>query len=437
MELLQYAFQQGILNLDDVRDNMRKKEREKILSMHKYAVFQDKDGRWKTTLPDETKKKGRRLIAKKEKEDLENKIIAHYEGKRVKKEDAVMGFSKPRQEITLSDIYPKWLEYKANKTRATSYIKRIHQDWKAFYLHDEIIVTPLVKLTRLYLDNWVHKKIKEKKLTKKKFYNMAVILRQCLEYACEEDIGILASNPMNRVKINCTLFCAKAKPERETQVYLKSEQSKIAELVWQRYNKRKTCTTPLAILFNFQVGLRIGELVAVKWEDINGRWLHVRRSEVRVFDVMQEIGDESISFSETKIVDYVKTSAGNRKVYLNENALEILDLVKKARNISSDAKGYIFLALGKDSPLVTASINHYIRSLCCQANIQIKTNHKIRKTFISSLFDANINVDTIRRLAGHEDEKTSLNNYCFDQTDEKELNMVLESVKNTRFCVPS
>ena len=31
--------------------------------MHKYKIFQDKDKRWKTTLPDDTKKNGRRLIA--------------------------------------------------------------------------------------------------------------------------------------------------------------------------------------------------------------------------------------------------------------------------------------------------------------------------------------------------------------------------------------
>ena len=45
--------------------------------MHKYKIFQDKDGRWKTTLPDETKKNGRRLIAKSKLEDL-NGIIAEF-----------------------------------------------------------------------------------------------------------------------------------------------------------------------------------------------------------------------------------------------------------------------------------------------------------------------------------------------------------------------
>lgn len=59
-----------------------------------------------------------------------------------------------------------------------------------------------------------------------------------------------------------------------------------------------------------------------------------------------------------------------------------------------------------------------------------KSNHKIRKTFISSLFDNNMNIDTIRETAGHADERTSLNNYCFNQDDTTELEAKLEECKN-------
>ncbi len=45
---------------------MKKEERKRLLSLHAYKIFQDKDGRWKTTLPDETRKSERRLIAKRE-----------------------------------------------------------------------------------------------------------------------------------------------------------------------------------------------------------------------------------------------------------------------------------------------------------------------------------------------------------------------------------
>lgn len=55
-------------------DNKQKQ----ILDEHKYAIFQGKDGRWRTSVPDNTKKNNRRLIAKSTKEKLEKAIIDHY-----------------------------------------------------------------------------------------------------------------------------------------------------------------------------------------------------------------------------------------------------------------------------------------------------------------------------------------------------------------------
>ena len=79
MNLLNYAVAHGIINLDDVRKNAMNEQRQHYLSMHKYSIFQDKkDGRWKTTIPDSTKKTGRRLVANKNRSDLENEIINYY-----------------------------------------------------------------------------------------------------------------------------------------------------------------------------------------------------------------------------------------------------------------------------------------------------------------------------------------------------------------------
>ena len=46
------------------------------------------------------------------------------------------------------------------------------------------------------------------------------------------------------------------------------------------------------------------------------------------------------------------------------------------------------------------------------------------------MFDKGININTIREQAGHEDGKTSINNYCFDQTDDTDKKEVLETVSN-------
>ena len=49
-----------------------------------------------------------------------------------------------------------------------------------------------------------------------------------------------------------------------------------------------------------------------------------------------------------------------------------------------------------------------------------RSSHKARKTQISTLLDWDVNLDTVRRVSGHVDSRTTLNNYCFDRTEENE-----------------
>ncbi len=49
-----------------------------------------------------------------------------------------------------------------------------------------------------------------------------------------------------------------------------------------------------------------------------------------------------------------------------------------------------------------------------------------RKTYISSLIDAGININTVRSYAGHADERTTYFNYCYDRTPDAEKKQLLE-----------
>ena len=55
---------------------------------------------------------------------------------------------------------------------------------------------------------------------------------------------------------------------------------------------------------------------------------------------------------------------------------------------------------------------------CERIKIDKKSSHKIRKTFISKLLDGNLNINEVRKIAGHENEKTTLRNYCFNTLDQ-------------------
>ena len=58
--------------------------------------------------------------------------------------------------------------------------------------------------------------------------------------------------------------------------------------------------------------------------------------------------------------------------------------------------------------------------------IPVKSSHKVRKTYISSLYSEGVNLNTIRALVGHTDERTTLHNYCFDRSESTEKIKLIE-----------
>ena len=55
-KLLSYCITSGILNLDDVQDQMTKKFKETILKHHNHKIWQGSDQRYRTHVSDNTKK---------------------------------------------------------------------------------------------------------------------------------------------------------------------------------------------------------------------------------------------------------------------------------------------------------------------------------------------------------------------------------------------
>ena len=115
------------------------------------------------------------------------------------------------------------------------------------------------------------------------------------------------------------------------------------------------------------------------------------------------------------IADHCKTEAGIRDIPALDEVCEIIreiDRANRARGIESD-----FLFFKRDGQKMhTRSVDRKIRTLCERIGIAPRSIHKLRKTFISTLIDAGMNIDTIRRLAGHKDETVTLRNYCFDRS---------------------
>lgn len=182
----------------------------------------------------------------------------------------------------------------------------------------------------------------------------------------------------------------------------------------------------MAILFAFQTGVRIGEIVGLRWSDIGeeySNYMLVQRQEVR-----DEKRNEDGTWQKASlvVVDYTKSDAGHRNVFLTSYAREILEMVRRQNEEDGFANdGYIFLQKN-GSRATKRMVDNRLRKCCKRAGVPEKSMHKIRKTYISTLIDNAVNINTIRALVGHEDERTTYHNYCFNRKSEDQIQEELE-----------
>ena len=401
-DILDYLSSQGIIDLNGVETEMSIAKAKRILDDHPYAIYQGNDGRWRTHIPDPEKPEGRRLLVKTSKEDLEAAVVRAYQGRKGAK-----------YQETIKTLYPKWIEHKRLYTNSEAYIYRIESEWTKHYKESEIIDIPLAKLNKLKLEEWAHSLIKTHNMTRKQYYNATVIIRQLLDYAV--DLGIIRTNPYSLVRVNSgRMFRQERKKTDETQVYTKAELAALYDAAtrdFERSEHKKHQLLPLLVMFQFQTGLRISEACALRYEDItSGSELHIQRMLIN-FD--------------NSVVPYTKGTYGDRYVVLTSKAKE---LIEKAHQRQAEqgvsSRDYIFSMT--DDPVPYGAVRKCYEKYCKEIGIKLKSSHKARKTYISTLFDAGVNINTIRELAGHTDEQTTLHNYCFDRSDRAERAALIE-----------
>lgn len=422
MNLLNYAVAHGIINLDDVRKNAMNEQRQHYLSMHKYSIFQDKkDGRWKTTIPDSTKKTGRRLVANKNRSDLENEIINYYKNE---EEYESQKHHRLENDITLEELYPIWLESRILEVNNIRTVKRNDQEWRRYYKDTPITKKPMRLLTINELKDWAHKMIDDNHFNKRDYYDMALIIKKSFEFLADEGI---CENTWLKVKINTKKLRKNQKSENISQIYFIDEKLKLVKYSLDMFMQRPWNITALVIPFLFITGLRIGEVVALKYEDLTDNEIIIRNSEVNNY----EYEDGKFVYRGKKIEDHAKTDAGIRNVPYTNGAKKIIQMIQKSSEYYGYYdNGYIFCPSSKR--IVSNTIDHKLYSYCDAIGIPKKSAHKIRKTYISQIIQGGVDLDTVCRISGHVDLKTTFDSYlfCLDRKDKvyEKFNELFESV---------
>jgi len=190
----------------------------------------------------------------------------------------------------------------------------------------------------------------------------------------------------------------------------------------------RSIQTALAVLINFSLGLRVGELVALKWKDLKDSYLHIRRMEQKQYEQLENGKWKK----HLEVVEHTKSDAGYRTLYVVSSAMELFDKIKEAnlRNgYSCEAEDYTFMY--RKHRITANSIDSHYDRYYKQIGIAKKGNQKAWKTALTKVADnPNINLKDAMEFAGHRDVKTFINHYCFSRYSDEQKRQELEKNLN-------
>jgi len=170
----------------------------------------------------------------------------------------------------------------------------------------------------------------------------------------------------------------------------------------------------------FGTGLRIGELIALKWEDVSFKLNYIKINRAITFSGgVVNVGSPKTPASSRTIPLLSEV----REALVTQNTYSRIIQVRNGDNIPG-RKGYIFLN-SKGKVYYPSSINCAINAIVKAYNKENLYDplphfsvHQIRHSFCSRLCEMDVNVKVIQSVMGHSDYKTTMDIYT-DITDEK------------------
>ena len=212
---------------------------------------------------------------------------------------------------------------------------------------------------------------------------------------CQEKY--LSENPMDKIQIHVK-FKQIVRKTGKTETYNTDELKDLNQYLDRMYTETGD-TAFLAVKLNFLLGLRVGELVALKWEDLSDEnHLHIVREEVR-----------NQVTNQCEVVEHTKTNC-DRFVVLVPKAINLLQKIEHTGT-------YIFMRNGER--IRARQIAYVLEKYAERQGIATKSTHKMRKTYASNLNAKGVPLDSIRELLGHSNPNTTLG-YILNPLTEKE-----------------
>ena len=192
--------------------------------------------------------------------------------------------------------------------------------------------------------------------------------------------------------------------EKKVECFSVSEQKKIEQCILNEKNIKF-----FGVLLCLYTGLRIGELLALEWTDID-----MRKCELQVNKTCHYGKDKNGVFG--RITDIPKTRSSIRTIPIPRQLMPYLREIKK-KSLSTH------LVSNGSSLISIRSYQRSFSSLLSKLNIPHRGFHSLRHTFATRALECGMDVKTLSEILGHKNPTVTLNRYAHSLMEHKKQMM--------------
>ena len=386
-DLLQYALEHDMISMSYIQEQVNMNKRKEILEKHPYKIWEGKDGKWRTYILDEN---GKRILKKlSTKKAVQNIIVSYYENiEKAKTED-----------YSSHSYFQKWKEKQVSYGVSNNTLTKYDSDYKRYFENSKFEKLDIRKINEEDITAFVIQQIKKLNLKEKAGKSLMGYINGVFKHARIK--RIISENPCEYVETrNFSKFFNRDKKNPEERTINTNDLNLLLKQLYISQTQKPHYIPNYAVELAIYTGMRIGEITALRWENI--------REDLGVIVIC--CSEKHDRITKEYIVDSTKTRK-ERQFPITQKISSLLYKVKKIEMQYGFLGEYIFQ--NENGKLHSSSIAHCIRYRCIQAGIPEKSIQSLRRTLNSKLRCAGVSSIVAASMLGHTEEVNALN-YSYD-----------------------
>ena len=301
--------------------------------------------------------------------------------------------------MTFNEIYPRWFTWKKKQVKPSTlaayqlqWNNRIQAYWGEKVVED---------MRSRHFQDWVEQLLDEGRLSLKSIQDAVIIVKSILSWA-----WTYYELPSFSIKIVYPTD-SYADEHSVLKAFTNKDQEKLV-----KYLLDNPSYANMGIMLTLMTGLRIGEVSALKFEDIDfeRHCININKTVSRIM-LFDEATGKSLG---SKVV------IGNPKSRSSRRSIPIYGPIEKwLKNASKIVKPEYYVTTGTASLCEPRTYRNHYKRILRELGLENIKFHGLRHTFATRLITSNVDFKTVSEILGHSDISMTLNIYSHPDETQK------------------